>query len=46
MSSRRKVDFAAAGAARDAHDLLFRDGQAQVVEHLFLGVGKADMLSL
>ena len=38
--------FAAAGAARDAHDLLFRDGQAQVMEHFFLGVGKADMLSL
>ena len=38
--------LAAAGAARDAHDLLFGDGQAQIVQDLLGGVGEADLLCL
>ena len=36
--------LSAARTARDAHDLLFQNGQAQVMQDLLFGIGKAHML--
>ena len=38
--------FAAAGAPGDAHDLFFRDGQADLPQHLLPRVAKADIAHL
>ena len=38
--------FAAAGASGDAHDLFFRDGQADLPQHLLPRVAKADAAHL